>query len=95
MEENENFVHNKYGYCYYCVCDNCAMIYNLYVEKEYRRKGYARSLIQIAINEIRASGYEKDIKIEAQPREDSINLEKLIAFYKGMGLKILRLIEKS
>ena len=89
MEDNENVIQNKYGYCQYCVCDNCAMIYNLYVEKEHRKKGHARYLIETAINAIRATEYRKDIKIEAQPREDSIDIEKLIDFYKKMGLKVI------
>ena len=90
MEENENFIHNKYGYCYYSIeADNTAMIYNLYVEPEYRQKGCAENLIQLAIGEILKAGYNKEIQIEARPKEDNINIENLIAFYKRMGLKIL------
>ena len=55
---------NKYGYCYYCVCDDCAMIYNLYVEKEHRRKGNARKILLKAIAEIREI-YNGYIKIKA------------------------------
>jgi len=88
MEENENFIHNKYGYCFYSI-DDAAMIYNLYVEPVYRQKGHAKNLIQMAIREIREAGYNKEIQIEARPREDSINVENLVAFYKRMGLKIL------
>jgi ribosomal protein S18 acetylase RimI-like enzyme len=88
MEENQNFIQNKYGYCYYCICDDCSMVYNLYIEKEYRRKGHAKHLIQLVINEIREAGYDKVIEIEAQPRENSIDTESLIAFYESMGLKI-------
>jgi ribosomal protein S18 acetylase RimI-like enzyme len=65
------------------------MIYDLYVRKEYRRKGHARNLIQTVINKIRVSGYEKDIRIEAQPKENSIDVKKLTIFYEGMGLKVI------
>ncbi len=92
MEENENFIHNKYGYCYYSIeTNNTAMIFNLYVEPEYRQKGHAKNLIRLAIKEIREAGYNKEIQIEARPREDSIGVERLVAFYNKMGLKILEL----
>lgn len=90
MEENENFIHNKYGYCFYSINDT-AIIYNLYVEPEYRQKGHAKKLIQMVIKEIREAGYNKEIQIEACPREDSIDVENLVVFYKKMGLKILEL----
>lgn len=87
MEENENFIHNKFGYCYYSINpDNTAIIFNLYVEPCYRRKGHAKHLIQLVITEINEV---KEIQIEVYPREDSISRENLISFYKKMGLKIL------
>ena len=90
MEENENFIHNKYGYCYYSINSNdTAIIFNLYVEPEYRQKGHAKKLIRLVIREIRETGYNKEIQVEACPREDSISTESLIAFYKSFGLKIL------
>lgn len=90
MEENENFIHNKYGYCFYSIeVNDTAVIYNLYVEPEYRQKGHAKNLIQLVIREIRATGYNKEIQIEARPREDSISMENLVAFYKRLGLKII------
>ncbi|WP_349667101.1 GNAT family N-acetyltransferase [Lacrimispora sp.] len=85
---NKNFIQNKYGYCYYCICDNCSMIYNLYIEKEYRRKGHAKNIIQLVINEIRKTGYSKDIMIDAVPRENSVDVKTLSDFYERMGLKI-------
>lgn len=53
MEENENFIHNKYGYCYYFIESNNAIIFNLYVEPTYRKRGHAKHLIQLVIREIR------------------------------------------
>lgn len=89
MEENENFIHNKYGYCYYSIDNDIAMIYNLYVEPEFRQKGHAKKLIQMVIREIRETGYDKEIQVEARPRENSIDIEVLTSFYKSMGLKML------
>ena len=92
MEENENFIHNKYGYCYYSIEPNdIAIIFNLYVEPEYRRKGHAKNLIQLVIGEIGKTGCNKEIRVEASPRENSIDAENLTAFYESMGLKILLL----
>jgi hypothetical protein len=90
-EEFENFIHDKYGYCYYYIYKNKnPIIYNLYTELEYRRKGYAKKHLQFVINEIRKMGYINEIEIEAIPRENSIDYKKLISFYKSMGLKILK-----
>lgn len=90
MEENENFIHNKYGYCYYSFeANGIATIFNLYVEPEYRQKGHAKNLIQLVISEIKNTGYNKEIQIEAQPRENSIDIETLVTFYKRMGLKLI------
>lgn len=90
MEEYENFYHDKYGYCYYAIePGKKAVIFNLYTEPQYRRKGFARKRLQLVINEIRRAGYEGEIEIEAKPRENSIDSEKLISFYKTMGLWII------
>lgn len=88
MEENENFIHNKYGYCYFSIEGDAAFIYNLYVEPEHRRKGHAEHLIQMVIGEIRKAGYSGEIQIEACPRDGSIDVENLVAFYRRMGLNI-------
>lgn len=84
-------ISNDYGHCYYCVCvnENCAFIYNLYVNKEHRRKGHAKQFIQQAINKIREIGYEKDIEIIAEPEEESITKDDLIKFYEKMNLKVI------
>lgn len=80
-------VTNTHGHCHYCVCDSCAMIYNLYVEKEHRRKGNARRLLQQAIAEIKEV-YNGDIKIKAESHEN-IDKDILIKFYKELGLKVI------
>ena len=84
-----NFIHNKYGYCYYAVGDKTALIYNLYVEPNYRQKGHAENLIRLVIREIRGTGYYGEIQIEAHPKEDSISLENLVRFYERLGLKVI------
>lgn len=89
MCKKGNLIRTEYGYCNYCICDNCSMLYNLYVEPEHRRKGNAKHLIQTAIDAIRATGYVKDINVEAKPQEGSIGTEKLIEFYIKMGLKVI------
>jgi len=89
MGENENFIQNKYGYCFYCVEPNeIAIIYNLYIEPKYRRKGHAKHLLQLIIEEIRKSGHNKAIQIEALPRENSIDVKSLVSFYEKTGLKV-------
>lgn len=86
----ENFIHNKYGYCFYSVETNdTAVIYNLYVEPEYRQKGHAKNLLQLVIGEIRRTGHRDEIQIEARPREDSIDVGNLSAFYSRLGLKVI------
>ena len=84
----EDFVQNKFGYCFYEVHETTALIYNLYVHPEYRQQGKAKMLLMHVINEIKA-GYKGTIKIETIPRENSICLKKLSSFYEKMGLKVL------
>lgn len=85
---NENFIHNKYGYCYYVIENDSAIIFNLFIEPEYRRKGHARKLINAVIREIRETGYNNEITIEAIPQENSIDNNNLVLFYHSMGLKL-------
>lgn len=65
------------------------MIYGLFVHPEYRTQGKAKRLLMLVINEIRDTGYSGDIEIEAIPKEDGIDLDRLILFYTSMGLKVL------
>lgn len=84
----EDFVQNRFGYCFYEVQESTALIYNLYVHPEYRLQGRAKVLLNHVINEIREAGYMKEIEIEVIPREDSINTEKLCSFYESLGFII-------
>lgn len=91
IKEEREFIHNKYGYCYYDTeTGGRALIFNLYVEPEYRRQGHATKLIQMVINEIRRTGYDREIEIVAEPYENSISLKDIIAFYEKMGLKVVK-----
>lgn len=87
--QGDNFIHNQAGYCYYSIGEK-PIIFNLYVNPEYRRKGNAKKLLQYVINEIRQTGYNWTIEIEAIPREDSIPLEDIILFYEKLGLSVIK-----
>lgn len=85
----EDFIQNRFGYCFYDTQRIPALIYNLYVNPEHRRQGRAKRLLEVVIHEIRAAGYKGVIAIEAVPKEGVISLEKLRSFYEKMGLKII------
>lgn len=85
---DEDFIQNRFGYCFYEIKEDSALIYNLYVNPEYRLKGKARHLVSICINEIRQFGYCGEIFIQAIPKEKDIDKERLKSFYVKMGLKI-------
>lgn len=87
LKEDENFIHNKFGYCYYSLEEH--LIYNLYVHPQYRRCGHSRKLLEYVIAEIKKEGYIGEIKIQAKPKEDSISVDKLIEYYKSIGLEII------
>ncbi len=87
--DNCGFILTEYGYCCYCFPDNKnALIFNLYIYKEFRRLGHAKEIIEKCITTIREKGYEKEISIEAAPTENSISVEDLVVFYKNMGLTV-------
>ena len=81
-------IENKYGHCSYCICEDCSMIYNLHIFKEYRRKGHAKNMLQQAIEEIREHKYVGDIRISANSDED-IDREILVKLYDSFGLKVV------
>lgn len=87
LDESENFIQNKFGFCFYSL-DSIPLIYNLYIHSRYRRCGHSRTLLELVINEIRKSGYSKEIFIQVEPRENSIELADLTKYYENMGLVI-------
>ena len=87
---NCKFILNEYGYCCYSMKSDCdALIFNLHIYKEFRRLGHAREIIKKCITEIRENGYEKEIRIEAEPMENSISVGDLVCFYRKMGLVVI------
>ena len=78
----ETYVLTDFGYCYYDTELN--IIYNLYVFQKYRRQGKARELVEIA-----SSKLKDPIKIQAEPRENSISVTNLVSFYKRLGLEVI------
>lgn len=87
LNEDENFIQNKYGYCFYSHGDR-PMLFNLYVNPEYRGDGNSRKLIKLAISEIRDTGYRGEIGVEVKPRP-GIDSERLKMYYKEFGLSII------
>ncbi len=88
-EVNTDFIQTKYGYCYFeTEQGKHPIIWNLYIHTQYRKQGHARKILQYAINEIRQAGFENEIDIEADPRDESISFEKLVEFYKSLGLNV-------
>ena len=90
VEINTNFIHNKFGYCYYEIEEGKnPIVFNLFVHPEYRRRGHGKWLLDYVINEIRKTGYQGEINIEASPREESIGLDRLTSFYQELGLNVI------
>jgi len=93
-------ISNEFGYCYYVFERDCvdpeypieiAFVFNLYIEPRHRRQGKARALLNEVIESIRYFGHNGEIRIEAQPRENSIDHESLTSFYESLGLKVVQL----
>lgn len=85
---NDGTIRNKFGNCNYAFEDDYVHIYNLFVYPRFRKQGKAKKIIQAAIEAIRKTGYRGTIQIVANPKNDSISLEKLISFYENMGLEV-------
>ena len=83
-----NKIKNEYGECDYSFESDYVHIYNLFVYPEHRRKGNARKILKRSIAEIRETGYEGEIQIVADPKDETINVKRLIRFYESMGLKV-------
>lgn len=91
MKEFENFIHYKFGYCYYSWDKKSpAIIYNLFIYPKFRNKGFAKKLLHIVINEIRLLGYNGIIEIEATPTKKDIKLKRLKKLYESFELKIIK-----
>lgn len=90
-EDAENFIHTKYGYCYWAMQPNkIPIIFNLYTEPKFRRKGHAREHLQYIIKEIRNTGYAGNIEIEGPSFYDGVRSQWIAGFYKSMGLAVIK-----
>lgn len=89
---SEHYIHTEKGYCYYSFdySGDKPLIYGLYIEKECRRKGNAKHLLSLVINEIRAKGFSGEIFVQAEPKENGVDKETLTKFYKSMGLTVFK-----
>ena len=87
LQESEDFIQTKFGYCFYSLEPN-PFIYNLYIHPQYRKQGHSKNLLNFVISIIRDTGYDGKIRIEACPRDESIELDALINYYQKIGLTI-------
>jgi hypothetical protein len=92
MDQNENFIHIKQGWCYWTL-EPYPLIYNLFVDPKYRNQGWAKHLLRMVKQEIdKIVGYPGIIQIQAEPaepKEAGIDKSRLIEFYKHEGLKVI------
>lgn len=63
-------------------------VYNLFVPMAHRGMGHARHILELAIGDIREAGHAGDICIVADPKNESIDRERLARFYEEMGFVV-------
>jgi ribosomal protein S18 acetylase RimI-like enzyme len=63
-----------------------ALISNLQVDQQHRRRGVAAKLIDAAINTARRQGF-KAASLEARPSDNGISPQALVALYRRQGFK--------
>ena len=63
-------------------------INNVFVKEEFRGKGFARKLISSAIEIIKKQS-SLTIKIVPEPKEESVDFEKLCSFYSEFDLEVV------
>jgi GNAT superfamily N-acetyltransferase len=66
----------------------CAKIDNLFVKREFRGQGKAKEFIELALIEIKKSGFSSAI-IVPEPKEYDVDFERLASFYAAMGLNVV------
>ena len=84
---DETYISTSYGYVYYDLINN--LIYNLYVYRQDRRQGHAGELIDLVKYMFELMGHGSQIKIEANPKENSIPIKDLKRFYERKGLIVI------
>jgi len=92
--KDEHYIQTEYGYCYYRIWDSTIpgpFVYNLFVNPLFRRKGYAKKLLTMVMDEIKSLVGDREIYIESEPFDsDGPSKIKLTQFYKKMGLIVLQ-----
>ena len=89
MDTIEDFIHDRYGYCFYSVRTKPPLVYNLYVEPAHRGKGHARRLLAYVVVQIRETGHLGEIEIEVAPKETAVDSQRLAKFYRSLGLTVI------
>lgn len=74
-------IQNYFSSCEYEFMSDYVHIFNLFVKPKFRLRGKAKELLQIAIKDIRKTGYKDDISIVTDSK-------KLKGFYESLGLKV-------
>ena len=62
---------------------------NLFVAEDYRGKGEARRILEVAIATIKKDFPGLEIKIVPEPKDADVDLERLAKFYESMGLTVV------
>ena len=84
----QGIVKNKFGFCEYSFESDYVHIYNLFTMPKFRNQGKAMATLRTVINTIRKTGYKGSIQIVADPKDDFVDKNRLILFYKRMGLDV-------
>ncbi len=69
--------------------DDFVRINNLFVKPEFREKGFARKLMGAADDLIRKQYPGMKIKIVAEPKEKSVDFDRLVSFYESFGYEVV------
>lgn len=69
--------------------DDYIRINNLFVTPADRGKGIARALMVAAIEVIKAQYRGYEIKIVPEPKDVSVDFDRLAAFYASLGLEVV------
>jgi len=64
------------------------LINHVFVPKEMRNKGVARKLLADEINLLKAKDPNMNIRLNAEPLDQSTDQERLVNFYESMGFKV-------
>jgi ribosomal protein S18 acetylase RimI-like enzyme len=92
LPPHDDFVHDRYGWCYYSLAPNHApVIYNLVTEPCYRRQGHGRRHLAEVVRRIRSAGYDGKIHVVADPSaiDRGPPRSALVRMYLAAGLTII------